>query len=158
MFGQTIPHSVLWLVCIWAVLSVGLSGCGGDDYPWTGTWSLQTVDGENWKLLFALFGATIEDKWTFHDDGTWELEMTVTVLSEKETVETSGTYSVTDTSFSMSSPDPEFSLDFSISFEDDSLDSEQSSEPKEETGTWVRDGNTLTLTLSNGQVLVFEKL
>lgn len=84
----------------------------------------------------------------------------MTALSEKETAEISGTYSITDTTFSMSSPDPEFSLDFSVSFEfeDDSLDSEQSSEPKEETGTWVRDGDTLTLTLSNGQVLVFKKL
>lgn len=76
MFGQTIPRSFLWLVGLCAVLSFGLSGCGGDDYPWAGTWSLQTVDGENWKLFLALFGATVEDKWTFHDDGTWEVEMT----------------------------------------------------------------------------------
>ena len=53
----------------------------------------------------------------------------------------------------MSSPDPEFTLSAIVS-SDDSVDSES----MEETGTWVRDGNTLTLPLSDGQVVVFKKL
>ena len=157
MFSANNLRSCLWLVSLCVVLGFGLTGCGEDAPSWAGTWSLQTVDGQDWRALLLIFGATVEDKWTFHDDGTWEIEMTVTVLGEKETTQSSGTYTITDTTFSISSPDPEFSLDMDISI-DDSLDSEQSSEPKEETGTWVKDGNTLTLTLSDGQALVFKKL
>ena len=62
-------------------------------------------------------------------------------------------YAIADTTFLMSSPDPEFTLSAIVS-SDDSVDSES----MEETGTWVRDGNTLTLPLIDGQVVVFKKL
>ena len=156
IFSANNLRSFLWLVC--AVLVVGIGGCGSDDedQPWVGTWSLQTIDGENWRLLAAIFGGTVEDKWTFDDDGTWEMELTLTILGEKESSEASGTYTLTDDTFSMATSDPEFSLDLSLSIEvDDASDSEQSFEI---TGTWVRDGDTLTLTDSDGQVLVFKKL
>lgn len=39
--------------------------------------------------------------------------MTVTAFGEKETIQSSGTYTLTDTIFSISSPDPDFSFDFS---------------------------------------------
>lgn len=166
MFATRISRSCLWLISLCAVLSLGLNDCGEDDSGkengWVGTWSLHTVDRQDWGTLFLSFGATVDyNKWTFHDDGTWEVELTVSDRREQWAEQMSGAYSITDTTFSISSPDPGFSFYFSISTEfsiDESLDSEQSSEPKEETGTWVRGGNTLALTRSDGQILVFEKL
>ena len=51
MFQQVIPRSFLWLVSIWAVLTIGIIGCGGDDdeSDWGGTWSLETTDGETFE-------------------------------------------------------------------------------------------------------------
>lgn len=160
MFSANKFRSFLWLVSVCVVLNFALSGCGGydEDKPWVGSWNLETVDGENWKLIIAVFGGTIEDRWTFNDDGTWELETTVTILGEKESNTGSGTYTLTDDTYSMVATDPDFVIfDFGFTVEvveDDSSDSEST----EETGTWVRDGDTLTLTTSDGQVLVFKKL
>ena len=57
IFSANNLRSFLWLVC--AVLVVGIGGCGSDDedQPWVGTWSLQTIDGENWRLLAAILVA-----------------------------------------------------------------------------------------------------
>ena len=135
----------LTVFALFVVFSV--TGCGEDGPSWAGTWSLKSVDGQDWRALLVLFGATVEDKWTFHDDGTWDMEITVKILGgETQTEKMAGTYTITETTFTMSSPDPEFSLAPS----GDPVD--------EETGTWVRDGSMLTLTLSDGQVLVFEKI
>lgn len=149
-----------------ALLLAVILGCGDSDdaSDLIGSWSLQTYDGQDWKVFARLLGVVIEDKWTFHDNGTWDLQMTFEVLGSKETEQTEGTYSITDTTFSMSSPDPEFRLsdlfDISIEVGEPEGDADNSAEPQstENTGTWVRDGNTLTLTLADGKVLVFKKL
>ena len=31
MFGQAIPRSFLWLVGLYAVLTIGITGCGSED-------------------------------------------------------------------------------------------------------------------------------
>ena len=51
MFGQAIPRSFLWLVSLWAVLIIGIIGCGGDDddNDWVGTWAIETIDGQNFE-------------------------------------------------------------------------------------------------------------
>ena len=145
---------ILFMLFLFVIL-----GCGDDGPSWAGTWSLKSVDDQDWRLLLLLFGAIATDKWTFHDDGTWDMEMTVKVAGETETETIAGTYSLTETTFTMSSPDPAISLDLtteSTESADDSMSVD--SEPFEETGTWILDGDTLTLTTSDGQVLVFEKL
>ena len=149
---------------LFALLLSVIFGCGdGDDDPsWTGTWSLQSVDGQNWKDVIAVFGGTAEDKWTFHDDGTWDLEITTTLFEITDTEKVAGTYTITDTTFSISSPDLDSSLSDVVSVEEtDDInipDDSVKSGSMEDNGTWVRDGNTLTLTFSNGQVFVFKKL
>ncbi len=185
-----------WLVCLCGVL-VGITGCdevvdlnleNEGDNDWVGTWSLESVDGQDWGTNIPLIGGDIEDKWVFHDNGTWELEATLTAL--EETGSFKGTYTITDTTFSMSSPDPEFttlsdfiSIDVTIEITDvegevegeivggdgevnviehnveveiDVIENPETTGSS--TGTWIRDGNILTLTLSNDQVLVFKKL
>lgn len=44
MFGHEIPRSFFWLVCLHAVLIIGIIGCGGDDdNEWVGTWEIETI-------------------------------------------------------------------------------------------------------------------
>lgn len=180
------------LILFTLLLSV-IFGCGdGDDDPsWTGTWSLQSVDGQDWKDVLALFGGTAEDKWSFHDDGTWDLEITTTLFDVRDTEKVAGTYTITDTTFSISSPYPEFKslsdfvkvnleitdaevtevevtdvevsgvdvIDVEVTDVEVTVEVTENPEATDSSdGTWIRDGNTLTLTLSDGQVLVFERL
>ena len=145
---------ILFMLLVFVIL-----GCGDDGPSWAGTWSLKSVDGVDWRGLLLFFGATATDKWTFHADGTWDMEMTVKTAGETQTNTIAGTYSLTETTFTMSSPDPGISLDLtteSTESADDSMSVD--SEPFEEMGTWILDGDTLTLTNSDGEVLVFEKL
>ena len=51
MFVQIIRSS-LWLVSLFAVLIIGIIGCGGgedDDNEWEGTWAMESVDGESFE-------------------------------------------------------------------------------------------------------------
>ena len=133
---------ILFMLLVFVIL-----GCGDDGPSWVGTWSLKSVDGVDWRGLLLLFGATATDKWTFHADGTWDMEMTVKVAGETQTEKMAGTYSLTETTFSMSTTDPDFSSS-EVALTDDSVDVSFSVEPVDGSGTWVLDGDTLTLTLS----------
>ena len=141
MFGQAIPRSFLWLVSIWIVLTIGIVGCGGDDgdsdSEWVGTWSLESLDGQNYEAFWAALGVSIvTNNWTFHDDGTWEAELTLEGLAA---VKAMGTYSLSDSNYTATGLS-------------DALDGEEAG-----TGTWSREGNTLTITSNDGTVIVLKK-
>ena len=142
MFQQAIPRSFLWLVSICAVLTIVFVGCGGDDdgddnNEWVGTWSLESLDGQNYEAFWAALGFSIvTNSWTFHDDGTWEAQLT---LEGVAAVKSMGTYSLSGSNYTATGLS-------------DALEGTEA-----DTGTWSREGNHLTITSSDGTVLVLKK-
>ena len=143
MFQQAIPRSFLWLVSIWAVLTIGIIGCGGDDSDgdneneWAGTWSLESLDGQNYEAFWAALGFSIvTNSWTFHDDGRWDAELTLEGLAA---VKSMGTYSLSGSNYTATGLS-------------EALDGTET-----DAGTWSRTGNTLTITSNDGTVIVLTK-
>ena len=171
MFRQGII-CVLGLVSFCTILIIGINGCGeDDDNEWLGTWTLETVDGENIqvqfeaiKLLLEAFGETetgfsYTDIWTFDDDGTWDREMTMEVETAGDREITSfkimGTYSLSDSNYTITVNELTVTAEGSSDFlEGSDVGSELADT---ETGTWSIQGNTLTLTGDSGQVLGLKK-
>ena len=150
MFGQVTPRSFVCLVSIWVVLTIGIIGCGGDDddndggdNEWVGTWAFATIDGIDFEEFFAALGSPIlTNKFTFHDDGTWNSEMAIEGLPA---IKGMGTYSLSGSNYTISG------FNFSNTVTDSGLG------PAEDAGTWSREGNTLTVTSSDGTVVVLKK-
>lgn len=145
MFGYATPRPFMWLVCLYAVLTFGIIGCGGDSddgdgdsgSEWVGTWSLDSLDGQNFEAFWASLGFSIvTNNWTFHEDGTWEAELTLEGLP---TVKSMGTYSLSGSNYTATG--------LSDALEDTEAN----------TGTWSSTGNTLTLSGADGTTIVFKK-
>ncbi len=154
MFGQVIPRSFVWSVSIWAVLTIGIIGCGDDGDDWVGTWSLETVDGESVEqgLQEEEEGVNISivtNNWMFDNDGTLEVEMDFKVTEEgggSELVLTvsnkiTGTYSLSGSNYTLT-------MKGTLFFEE---------AEEVNTGTWSREGSTLTLNSDDGSTIVFKK-
>ena len=169
MFGQVIPRSILWLVSIWAVLTIGIIGCGGDDddNDWVGTWAIDSINGESIEQTFAERLAEREEleidfsilnRWTFNDDGTMEGELGIEFEGKVEGIEFSGqgsikmmgTYTLSGDSYTSTPTEVEgtgfFEGKVGIVGPTDA-----------DTGTWSRKGNTLTLNSEDGSTTVFKK-
>ena len=145
MFGQVIPRSFLWLIGFYAILIIGITGCGGDDddgdgdsgSEWAGTWSLESLDGQNYEAFWAALGFSIvTNSWTFHDDGTWDAELTLEGLPA---VKSMGTYSLSGSNYTATGLS-------------EALDGTET-----DTGTWSRTGNNLTIFSNDGTVIVLTK-
>ena len=161
MFGQAIPRSFSWVVNLYAVLIIGIIGCGGDDddNDWVGTWSIETIDGQSLDQTFAEdFGeesinpSIVTNNWTFDSDETMEGEFAVkleakeggTEFSVQSSVKIMGTYSLSGSNYTLTiTTEGEASTFFGGADED--------------TGTWSREGNTLTLNSDDGSTIVFKK-
>ena len=172
MFGQAIPRSFLWLVSICAVLIIGTIGCGGDDddNEWVGTWSLETVDGQNvsaqfeaFKLLAAAFGETVDisyiDDWIFNGDGTWRREVTLDIetADDRETTsfEVMGTYSLSGSNYTLTVTGGDVQALTAAGVE---VENETDFDFEEITaGTWSREGKSLTLNSDDGTTIGFKK-
>ena len=162
MFQQVIPRLFLWLVSIWAVLTIGIIGCGGDDddNEWGGTWAIESVDGESFEQSFEEdFGgeeinvSIITNDWTFNDDGTIEAEIRVKIEGGAGGTEITATLSQTATgTYSLSGSS--YTLTLEITY---NLFGGAETETEVDTGIWSRKGNTLTLTSDDGEVIVFKK-
>ena len=172
MFRQGII-CVLGLVSFCTILVIGISGCGEDDYnEWAGTWTLETVDGENIQVQFAAFKLLVEafggdetdfsytDIWTFDDDGTWDREVTIEIETaddrEFASFAVMGTYSLSDANYTITVNELTFTGEGSSDFVEETVDVGPEL-GETETGTWSGNGNTLTLTSDSGQVLGFKK-
>ena len=159
MFRQVIPRSFVWLVSLYAVLTIGIAGCGGDDDDdeWVGTWAIETVDGQSFEqALGESFGeeevniSIVTNSWTFNDDGTIEAELAVKLeskgggseISIESSVKPTGTYSLSGFNYTLTTTTGSEGLGFG------ELD---------DTGTWSRSGNTLTLNSDDGTTIVFKK-
>ena len=169
MFQQVTPR-LLWLVSLCVVLIIGIIGCGGDgdneaDTDWVGTWYLESVDGTSiqqqltvFKQLAAAFGQVLEisyaDDWTFNDNGTWHRNTTYEVDEgngqETTSIEGMGTYTLAGSSYSLTV------TEVTGDVETDAIELELDFE-EIVSGTWSRNGNTLTLTGDDGTTLSFKK-
>ena len=161
MIGQVIPGSFLWFVCLCAVLSIGIIGCGGgeDENDWVGTWAMESVDGQSVEQSMQEdFGdeadvSIVTNSWRFNSDGTMEAEVRVKIEGGEggtEITATSartamGTYSLSGSSYTLT-------LEITINFL-----GEAATETDVDTGTWSRKGNTLTLISDEGETIVFKK-
>ena len=164
MFQQVIPRSFLWLVSLCAVLIIGIIGCGGDeddDNEWVGTWAMETVDGESFEQAFfgeeGVNASIVTNSWTFDNDGTMEMEFAMKFEVKEEGLELSGqgsmkmtgTYSLSDSNYTLTHIEVEGTGIFK---EDPPF-----GPTDEDTGTWSRKGNTLTLISDDGTTIVFKK-
>ena len=160
MFQQVTPRSCLWFISLCTVLAMGMIACGSgnnaddDDNDWVGTWSLETYDGQGLEQVLeqelAPEGVTISivtNSWTFNDDETLEAEIGFrlgnqggdSAIALTSTIKTAGTYSLSGSNYTLTLEDiPIASL-------------------KESTGTWNREGNTLTLNSNNGDNIAFKQ-
>ncbi|RKU13595.1 hypothetical protein C6502_04320 [Candidatus Poribacteria bacterium] len=167
MFAQVTLRSFLWLVSLWAILIIGIISCGGDDddNDWVGTWAMETVDGESLEQDFAEdFGDADTDlditanEWTFNNDGTMEMEFGVKfevkeqglTISGEGSIRMMGTYSLSGSNYTLTPKEVEGTGLFEG-------DVEPVGPTDEETGTWSRNGNTLTLNSDDGSTIVFNK-
>ena len=164
MFGKGIPRSLSWLVSLCVVLSIGIIGCGGDGddaNEWVGTWALEIVDGETFEEAFGEKGVDVSldpNSWTFNADGTMEVKYGIKIEVKEEGLEISaegsinitGTYSLSGSNYTL----------IPIEVEGTGL-FEEEVEPvgptDEDTGTWSRTGDTLTLNSDDGSTIVFKK-
>lgn len=169
MFGQVIARSFLWFVCLCAVFSIGVIGCGGDgedDNELVGTWTLESVDGatiqqtiDQFKQLAAALGQDLEisyiEDWTFESDGMWRRASTLVAPNDAGEVETSsfeatGTYSLSGSNYSITitgttGVDVTENIQANIDFDFADIIN----------GTWSINGSKLTLTGVGGTVLGF---
>ncbi len=162
MSQPAICRPFLWLLSLCAVLIIGIVSCGGDeddDNEWVGTWAMETVDGESLEQAFDEEGVNasiVTYSWTFNNDGTMEVEFAMKVEVKEEGLELSGqgsmkmtgTYSLSGSSYTLTPMEAEGTG----IFKEDPF-----GPTDEETGTWSRKGNTLTLISDAGHVIVFKK-
>ena len=163
MFQQVIiPRSFSWVVTLYAVLIIGIIGCGGDDddNEWVGTWEIDTVDGESFEqTLDEEWGegevnvSVVTNNWTFNSDGTVEVESRIKIEGAEGGSDITATISQNATgTYSLSGSTYTLTLEITINFF-----GEAETETEEDTGTWSRSGNTLTLNSDDGSTIVFKK-
>ena len=168
MFQHLSLRSFFWMV-IYAVLIMGTLGCGRDDDNWVGTWSLETVDDQSYGQLFAeefaeegINASIVTNNWIFNSDGTMEFELAVKFTGKIEGVDAStsvsskaaGTYSLLDTNYTLI-----ITSGTTVLITPEGIETEPFTEEdvEEDTGTWSREGSTLTLSSDDGETIVFKK-
>ncbi len=160
IFQQVTSRSCLWFISLCIVLTMGLIACGSsgndedDANDWVGTWSLETYDGQGLEQVLeeelAPEGVTISivaNNWMFDNDGTLEAEIGFRLANQgsdsgialTSTIKTAGTYSLSGSNYT-------------LTLEEIPIES-----LKESTGTWSREGNTLTLNSDNGDNIAFKQ-
>ncbi len=174
---RQINLSLLWLVSLGAVLiinSINWSEFDGDE--WIGTWTLESVGGQSIQqqveaieLLVAAFGAgetdiSYTDDWTFDSDGKWHRDVTWSERTASKQVTTPfgfmGTYSLSGSNYMLTLTE---GVCTALTTDTDNVKGgiieleTESDFAKIDTGTWARNGGTLTLTSDGGHVLVFKK-
>lgn len=152
-----------------SLLMIGITGCGeDDDNEWIGTWRLETVDDLSLEQSIADdFGdfvtVTGTSDWRFYSDGRMEVEFNVKIvvkerdladLSGAGSMRMTGTYSLSGSNYTLT---PIELIDATGVFRDLGLEEESLDPSDEDTGTWSRKGNTLTLYSDDGTVRVYKK-
>ena len=177
---KTGTRCLLVFISLWiSLLMIGITGCGGDDNnegeandnEWVGTWTLESIDGENLEQIFAEefeFNETDLDastdltyELTFDNDGMMEIEYTVKFEAKGEglnfsgegTMKMTGTYAISGSNYTITP----MNVEVTGVFKDLGLEEESDGSLDEDTGTWSRTGDTLTLNSDEGSVIVLKK-
>ena len=142
------------------------SGCGGDDdeNEWVGTWAIDSTDGESIEQTFAegeelgIDFSIDPNRWTFNDDGTMDVEFGVAfeteeqgfVISGQGSIKIMGTYSLSGSNYTLTPTTVEGT---------GILEGEPPpiAATDTDTGTWSREGDTLTLNSDDGSTIVFKR-
>ena len=123
---------------------------------WVGSWSLETIDGEQLELPFPppdpnITVSTYRNEWIFRNDGTWSAEIlfefTYTdqdALSLINGGQMSGTYELSGQEYKLMLQE---GGGFFLETPDEA-----------DTGTWQRVDDTLTLHSSDGSVVVLKSI
>ena len=142
------------LIVLCAVLIIGVTGCGNDeDNEWSGTWTIEKIDDVNFEVADAfaeILDISVERSMTFDNDGTWEAEITTEGWGESITDSATGDYSLDGSNYLMSG-----SGDIFLAAKDDVSLLKTGS--FEDAGTWIRKGDTLTLTRDDETVVVLKR-
>ena len=124
---------------------------------WVGSWSLETIDGEQLELPFPppdpnITVSTYRNEWIFKNDGTWNAEIlfefTFNDGSDSASLiqggQLNGTYELSDKEYKLM-------LQEGGGFFFETPDGD-------DTGTWEIVDDTLTLHSSDGSVVVFKSI
>ena len=183
MFQQVIARSFLWLIPLFAVLIVGIIACGGDEdddadgnghengdvnaNDWVGTWKIETVNGEDYEQVFVEdleeeFGegvkvSIVANSYTFKNDGTLESVFTFKTAGKKGDVDVSGTLSLKGTgTYALSGSN--YTITATRQEEGTGwFEGEEESFTDDDSGTWSREGNSLTMNSDQGAAIVLKK-
>jgi hypothetical protein len=147
---------------------------------WVGTWALETIDGKTLEQLLTEDEALSEggidpskdevdlsvvtNNWTFNADGTWAWDLVITGELKAEglrattTFKAMGTHSVSGSNCTILIEESDGTVTLFIggakALEDEN---DHFFKADIQNGTWLRAGDTLTLTDSYGGVIVFKK-
>ena len=172
---KNVTRYLLVFISLWiSLLMIGITGCGEDDNnedenndnEWVGTWTLESIDDENLEQIFAEeyeFGETDLDssmdltyELTFDNDGMMEIEHTVKFEAKGEGLDFSGEGSIRMTgTYAISGPN--YTITPMEIEATGILKEESTGSLDEDTGTWSRKGDTLTLNSDDGSVIVLKK-
>ena len=159
-----IPSGVIWIsivVILCAVLTIGITGCGlYNENPWVGTWTRETFDGlslAEWvKEYEEDEGVSITitaNSWTFNSDGLMEMEFALKGRSLQGSVKFTGTYSLSGSNFTIT-----FMAGKATGvFNGGEINSADTIGVLTYTGTWHRQGNTLTLNVDDDSIVLRRK-
>ncbi len=170
---KTMTRCLLVFVSLWiSLLMIGITGCGeDDDNEWVGTWTLESIGGESVEQVLAEesefnetdldFSMTATYEITFDNDGVMEVEHTMKfeakgeglVFSGEGLMRMTGTYSISGPNYTITPME----IEVTGAFKDLGLEEESVGPSDEDTGTWSRKGNTLTLNSDDGSVIVLKK-
>ena len=167
MHARTFSRSVLWLLGTFAILTIGITGCGDGESEagsneWVGTWSLETIDGQSMEQNYSHYGhATIfSNTWRFNSDGSLEGEITIKITPkqgggltpENGSIKFTGLYFLSGSNYTLSNGEAEATGFFAR------LDDAEGITTLENiSGTWTRSGDTRTL-ISEYNTSVFKKI
>lgn len=152
IFQQVTLRSILWLATLWAVLIVGIIGCGddvnddSDDNDWIGTWAIETINGETLEQAFERRGtypSVVTNSWKFNSNGTFEWELGFKYEPKEEDSKVVG-----EQSSKLSGTYDLFGLSFALIFTE-GTGSANIEGQKEWTGIWSRKGDILTLNIED---------
>ncbi len=147
---------------------------------WVGTWSLETIDGKSLEQLLTEDESIAQggidpsqgevdlsvptNNWTFNADGTWVWDVVITAVLEAKDIRTTtsfnamGTHSVSDSNCTVLTEERDGTVTLFIGgVKALEVDNGDFFKADIQNGTWVRAGDTLTLTDSYDGVIVFKK-
>lgn len=141
-----------------------------DGNQWVGTWSLESVDGERfeqrvWDDSFSHADretATFINNWTFNDDGMVQFEVGFTIRAKRSAGTTAwegeGIYTLSGENYRLIWTPPATKGSPLLNALFILLRAVRGEDKGQDTGTWSRQGDTLTIiSADSGEVLVFKK-